>query len=125
MSVSNPLPLIEIERPSADRGADDVRDHLDALRCTLCDCPDVDEILVEIPWTGKEAFRPVCKGHAEHPEHPGFTEDENPTEYRFCPECNEVAPFHFDSSEVCMDCWLGMKEEERRERFESATGSEA
>jgi len=49
---SRPLPRVRIEQPSAERGADDVRAHLDEPGCALCGVPDAPRVLVEIPWTG-------------------------------------------------------------------------
>jgi len=45
-----------------ERGADDVRAHLDEPGCALCGVPDAPRVLVEIPWTGTRGLRRVCRG---------------------------------------------------------------
>ncbi|ELZ39949.1 hypothetical protein C471_08390, partial [Halorubrum saccharovorum DSM 1137] len=84
---SRPLPRVRIDQPGAERGADDVRAHLDEDQCVLCGAPDAPRVLVEIPWTGKRGLRRVCRGHSEHPDHPGYASTENPDQYRFCEAC--------------------------------------
>lgn len=103
MSTTRPLPVIEIRKPKADRGAEDVRSHLDARACALCGCPDVEEVIVELPWTGRSAYRPVCKGHPEHPDHPGFVKSDPPTDYRWCGGCGDLGRI-VNPNRLCFDC---------------------
>ena len=100
---SRPLPRVSIEQPGAERGADDVREHLDDDQCELCGVPDAPRVLVEIPWTGKRGLRRVCRGHSEHPDHPGYASKENPAEYRFCESCGTAAVLTPDG--VCRACF--------------------
>jgi ribosomal protein L37E len=102
-SPSRPLPRVRVEQPGAERGADDVRAHLDDDQCELCGAPDTPRVRIEIPWTGKFGRRRVCRGHPDHPDHPGYPSPENPTEYRFCPECGAVA--RLLSAGVCRACF--------------------
>ena len=99
---SRPLPRVSIEQPGPERGANDVREHLDESECALCGVPDAPRVLVEIPMAGKNAFRRVCRGHSEHPDHPGYASKENPTEYRFCPGCGDVDILLPNG--LCLDC---------------------
>jgi len=102
---SRPLPRVRIEQPSAERGADDVRAHLDEPGCALCGVPDAPRVLVEVPWTGTRGLRRVCRGHSEHPDHPGYASKTNPTEYRFCEACGTAAALTPDG--VCRSCFDG------------------
>jgi len=108
---SRPLPRITVDQPSAERGADDARAHLDAEHCSLCGCPDVDRVVVEIPWTGKTALRPVCKGHSEHPDHPGYAESENPVDYRECERCGALGEWS-EHHCLCLNCKMDFSDEE-------------
>jgi hypothetical protein len=99
---SRPLPRVRVEHPGAERGGDDVCEHLDEPGCELCGVPDAPRVLVEIPWTGKRGLRRVCRGHSEHPDHPGHAAAENPTEYRFCEACGQARILTPD--DVCRAC---------------------
>ena len=119
-NVSQPLPIIRVERPTADRGADDVREHLDGPRCELCNVPvatDEQSITVE-EFGGVLAYHHVCKGHREHPDsiyHP----HPDPERYRFCPECGIVTtrPPLFDVCRGCDPDVATTVQEQRRKRI--------
>jgi hypothetical protein len=111
VTPSKPLPVVEVRRPSAERGADDAREHLDADPCGLCGCPDADLVRVEISWTGKFGMRRVCRGHVEHPDHPGYAERENPTDYRFCSRCEALGQW-VNSDGLCSDCRMDFDKDE-------------
>jgi len=67
--------------------------------------PGRTRVLVEIPWTGTRGLRRVCRGHSEHPDHPGYASKTNPTEYRFCEACGTAAALTPDG--VCRSCFDG------------------
>lgn len=120
-SPSRPLPIIEVKRPSAERGADDARAHLDGDACLFCGCPDVEPVRVEIPWTGKFGMRHVCRGHPEHPAHPGHVKRENPTDYRFCARCEKIGPWT-NADGLCHDCRMDFDEDDLVAYLDEARG---
>ncbi|APX98616.1 hypothetical protein [Natronorubrum daqingense] len=88
---TRPLPHVEIHRPRADRGADDVRDHLDGQRCIFCDVPvGDDERSIAADKFGLRVTRPICKGHSEHPESWRAAVAHNPDAMGYCPTCGDV-----------------------------------
>jgi hypothetical protein len=117
--TSRPLPIVEVRHLSADRGADDVRAHLDSAPCALCGCPDAPLASVEIPWTGKWARRRVCRGHSEHPDHPGTVQRENPTDYRYCARCGDLSYIRARNG-LCDDCRMGFDTDELHAYLDSA-----
>ncbi len=89
--VSRPLPVLEVRRPTADRGANDVREHLDGKRCIFCGVPvGDDEEFIEADKFGTLVTRPICKGHSEHPESWLRARLENREEMGYCPSCGDV-----------------------------------
>jgi len=101
---SRPLPRVRIEQPSAERGADDVRAHLDEPGCALCGVPDAPRVLVEIPWTGTRDSGESAAATQNTPT-PGYASKTNPTEYRFCEACGTAAALTPDG--VCRSCFDG------------------
>ena len=88
---SRPLPYVEIHRPTADRGADDVREHLDGKRCLFCGVPvGDDERFVEADKFGMRVTRPICKNHLEHPESWHAATTHTPEQMGYCPSCGAV-----------------------------------
>ena len=102
--VSRPLPRVQIEYPSRERGADGVREHLDAPRCALCGCPDVDLVLADV--FGAMMRRPICRGHSEHPEHHRYTGGDNPVDLRRCLGCDEFYRERWGAKPWCLECFL-------------------
>lgn len=89
--ASRPLPTIEIHRPTADRGADDVRERLDGKRCVFCDVPvGDDEEFIETDMFGMLVVKPICKGHSEHPDSWLRARRQNAEKMGYCPSCGDV-----------------------------------
>jgi len=103
--TSSPLPLVEIHRPSAERGADDVREHLDGLRCIFCNVPvGDDEQRILADHFGTLRVFPICKEHHEHPDswnlavHGGKFADK----MYFCPTCGDLTTYR----SITDECWV-------------------
>lgn len=89
--TSRPLPTIEIHRPTADRGADVVREHLDGKRCIFCGVPvGDDEEFVETDKFGTLVTTSICKGHSEHPDSWLRARRHQPEKMGYCPSCGGV-----------------------------------
>lgn len=86
--VSRPLPIVRIERPSAERGADAVREHLDGERCVFCDVPADGREKLDV--FGNERHLPTCGGCPDCPTAAFWQLDEQAERRRFCPECGAV-----------------------------------
>ena len=102
--VSRPLPLIRIERPSADRGAKRERDILDAPECIFCGAPTAeDERNIPADKFGMLVHENICKDHSEHPESWRRGRSADAKRQRKCPECGRITTMHF-GRRICWDC---------------------
>ena len=102
--VSRPLPLIRIERPSADRGAKRERDILDAPRCIFCGVPTAkDERNIAADKFGLLVHENICKDHSEHPESWRRGRNARAGHQRKCCECGRVTTM-YHGRRICWDC---------------------
>lgn len=99
--VSRPLPILTIERPSAQRGADAVREHLDGERCEFCGVPS--DGRTHVDRIGEKAHVPTCGGCLDSPEAAFWHTDETPEGWRFCPTCDYVVRLSA-GGDMCHGC---------------------
>lgn len=100
--VTRPLPIIRVERPSANRGAKEAREHLDGERCVFCDTPA--DGRTEVDRLGERARVPTCGGCPSSPEASFWITDEDAEAWRFCPKCGYTIPLSRKNSEMCIGC---------------------
>lgn len=100
--VTRPLPLLRVERPSAARGADAAREHLDGERCVFCDVPADGREMLDV--LGTKRYLPTCGGCYDSPNAAFQRVGENPEDCRFCPTCGHVVRMPADK-EMCTGCW--------------------
>lgn len=114
--VTRPLPVVEVRRPNAKRGADDARAELDGPRCKFCGVPvGEDEINIVTDVCGTLRAFSICKGHLEHPESWHRATPFDPERTRYCEDCGEVATDVRDG--VCFDCRVAdLRERQKRRR---------
>lgn len=113
VAVSRPLPVVEIRRPTAKRGAEDAREELDGPRCVFCDVPVAeDEQYIVADFFGALRSFHICKGHSEHPESWHRATPFNPERVRYCGDCGEVATDVRGGE--CLDCRTAAVRETRR-----------
>lgn len=116
--VSRPLPVVTVEQPSAERGAEDARNELDGPRCVFCGVPVAeDEQNIVADYFGTLRAFPLCKGHLEHPESWHRATGFNRERVRCCEDCGEVATDVRDGA--CFDCRVSDMRERQEQRRES------
>lgn len=101
--VPRPLPVVEVHRPSAKRGAKDAREELDGERCVFCDVlvgEDEQEILTD--YFGTLSTFSICKAHLEHPASWRQATEWNPDRVRYCDGCGDLTTTAHDGE--CFDC---------------------
>ena len=102
--VSQPLPLIRVERPTADRGAKRERDILDMPECIFCGAPTAgDERNIPADKFGMLVYENICKDHSEHPKSWKNGRNARAEYQRKCRECGRVTTM-YHGRRVCWDC---------------------
>lgn len=99
--VTRPLPIIRVERPSAERGAEDVRDHLDRERCVFCNAPSNGR--TEVDRLGERAHVPTCGGCPSSPQASFWRTDDDAESWRFCQTCGYVVSLP-EYRDRCIGC---------------------
>jgi hypothetical protein len=90
--VSRPAPVVTVEYPSAERGAEAARAVLDGPRCVFCDVPVGEgEQRIVADKFGTDVVRPICKGHSEHPASWHRATPFDPERVRYCEGCGDVS----------------------------------
>lgn len=91
---SRPLPRLTVEQPAAERGADDVREHLDSLNeCVFTGEPvPPNEPKVTLDKFGTFVRRHLSLANLDHPESwkRAIHEQNHADKMRFCPSCGEI-----------------------------------
>lgn len=100
--VSRPLPVIVVQRPTAERGASEAREELDGPRCVFCDVPVAeDEQYIVADYFGALRSFHICKGHSEHPNSWHRATPFNSERVQYCEDCGEVREVRDGE---CLDC---------------------
>jgi len=112
--VTRPVPVVTVEQPNADRGADAAREELDGPRCVFCDVPVAeDEQGIVTDYFGTFRAFSICKGHSEHPESWTRATPFDRERVRYCEDCGEVAEVR---DGACWDCRVADMRERQMQR---------